>query len=116
MRFLRGSEDTDPRPRQRSHGRNAQVIHVDDFMHLRSVRHRRGRNSPEGYFHDTYDYESLTRYVLEPLSVSGDGWYRASTIDRLSDVLIRRPTQYADGQTITIGEGLFLLRDELVDW
>jgi hypothetical protein len=53
------------------------VIHVDDFMHVRSVRHRRGRNSPEGYFHDSYDYESLTRYVLEPLAGSGGGWFGA---------------------------------------
>lgn len=100
----------------RLRGRSAQVIHVDDFMQVRSVRHRRGRNSPEGYFHDSYDYESLTRYVLEPLSVSGDGWFRAGTVDRVRDVVIRRPLQYADGQTITIVEGLFLLRDELVDW
>lgn len=100
----------------RLRGRGVQVIHVDDFMHVRSVRHRRGRNSPEGYFHDSYDYESLTRYVLEPLSVSGDGWFRAGTVDRVRDVVIRRPLQYADGQTITIVEGLFLLRDELVDW
>lgn len=100
----------------RLHRRSALVIHADDFMHVRSVRHRRGRNSPEGYFYDSYDYESLTRYVLEPLSVSGDGWFRAGTVDRVRDVVIRRPLQYADGQTITIVEGLFLLRDELVDW
>jgi hypothetical protein len=80
----------------RLRGRSAQVIHVDDFMHVRSVRHRRGRNSPEGYFHDSYDYESLTRYVLEPLTASGDGWFRAGTVDRLRDVVIRSPLQYAD--------------------
>ncbi|WP_238005590.1 uridine kinase [Dactylosporangium sp. AC04546] len=100
----------------RLRGRSAHVIHVDDFMHVRSVRHRRGRNSPEGYFHDSYDYESLTRYVLKPLSVSGDGWFRAGTVDRVDDVVIHGPLQYADAQTITIVEGLFLLRDELVDW
>jgi uridine kinase len=59
----------------RSFGRSAQVIHVDDFVHVSSVRHRRGRNSPEGYFHDSYAYASLTRYVVQPLSASGDGWF-----------------------------------------
>lgn len=100
----------------RLRGRSAQVIHVDDFMHVRSVRHRRGRNSPEGYFHDSYDYGSLTRYVLEPLTGGGDGWFRVGTVDRLRDVVMHSPLQHADVETITIVEGLFLLRDELVDW
>lgn len=96
--------------------RSAQVIHVEDFMHVRSVRHRRGRDSPEGYFHDSYDYKSLRRFVLEPLGGSGDGWFRAGAVDRARDVVMRHPLQYADNQTISIVEGLFLLRDELVDW
>jgi uridine kinase len=97
-------------------GRSAQVIHADDFMHVSSVRHRRGRNSPEGYFHDSYDYESLTRDVLEPLSAGGAGWFRAGVVDRNRDVVMHRPEQYADQQMMTIVEGLFLLRDELVEW
>jgi uridine kinase len=100
----------------RLRGRIAQVVHVDDFMHVRSVRHRRGRNSPEGYFYDSYDYESLTRYVLEPLSATGDGRFRAGVVDRARDVVRHRPVQYADLKMITVVEGLFLLRDELVDW
>ena len=100
----------------RLRGRGALVIHVDDFMQVRSVRHRRGRSSPEGYFHDSYDYESLIRHVLEPLSVNGDGWFRAGTLDRARDEVIHSPLQYAGGPAITIVEGLFLLRDELVDW
>ncbi|WP_206050663.1 uridine kinase [Nocardioides speluncae] len=69
-------------------GRSSQVIHVDDFMHGPAVRHRRGRNSPEGYLDDSYDYGALRRNV-------------------------QRPTPAG---TVVIVEGLFLLRDELVDW
>ena len=43
------------------------VIHADDFLNLRAVRHRRGRDSPEGFWLDTYDYEALHRDVLVPL-------------------------------------------------
>jgi uridine kinase len=100
----------------RSCGRSVQLIHADDFMHVSSVRHRRGRNSPEGYFYDSYDYESLTRCVLEPLSASGEGWFRAGVVDRVRDVVMHGPVQYADQQMMTIVEGLFLLRDELVEW
>jgi uridine kinase len=99
----------------RSRGRSTLVIHADDFMHPRSLRHRRGRDSPEGYFHDSYDYGSLARHVLEPLGPSGDGWFRAGTVDRTRDVPAEYPLRWAGPSTITIVEGLFLLRDELVD-
>lgn len=72
----------------KDHGRDALVIHVDDFMHVPSVRHRRGRNSPEGYLDDSYDYEALTRSIQRPQPAG----------------------------TVVIVEGLFLLRDELVSW
>ena len=65
----------------RLRGRSTQVIHADDFMHVRSVRHRRGRNSPEGYFYDSYDYESLSRYVLDPLSEAPSDAVRRQTND-----------------------------------
>ncbi|KQZ70444.1 hypothetical protein [Nocardioides sp. Root151] len=93
--------------------RSVLVIHVDDFLHTSSVRHRQGRNSPEGYFHDSYDYGSLTRHVLEPLGPGGDGWFRAGVVDRARDVVVPHPRQYAGHGTIVLVEGLFLLRDEL---
>jgi uridine kinase len=68
-------------------GRSVLVIHVDDFMHPPAVRHRRGRTSAEGYLEDSYDYDALTHRLHEPL----------------------------DRSTITVVEGLFLLRDELAD-
>lgn len=72
-------------------GRTVEVIHVDDFLHVPAVRHRRGRTSPEGYLHDSYDYEALAREVHKPL-------------------------EHAAAGAITIVEGLFLLRDELASW
>lgn len=49
------------------------LIHVDDFMLLRELRHRRGRNSPLGYFLDSYDYDALQTRALQPLSPAGTG-------------------------------------------
>jgi uridine kinase len=92
------------------------VIHVDDFMHVRHVRHQRGRTSPVGYLEDSYDYASLTERVLEPLSRTGTGAYRAACVDRLRDVPITPPVEHADPTAITIVEGLFLHRDELAHW
>ncbi|QWF21205.1 uridine kinase [Nocardioides sp. LMS-CY] len=96
--------------------RTALVIHADDFMHPSAVRHRRGRTSPEGYLDDSYDYEALTRSVLEPLSIGGNGEYRMACIDRSREVRINPPVEHAAPSTITIVEGLFLLREELARW
>jgi uridine kinase len=97
-------------------GRQSVVIHVDDFMHVRSVRHRRGRHSPEGYLDDSYDYESLAQLALRPLGASGDGWFRAGCVDRDRDTPTTFPRAYAGPGTVVIVEGLFLLRDELAGW
>ncbi|MGV0153296.1 hypothetical protein ACSW29_08165 [Rhodococcus sp. GB-02] len=31
------------------------AIHVDDFLNPSKIRHRRGRQSPEGFWLDSYD-------------------------------------------------------------
>ncbi|MGC5165228.1 uridine kinase [Luteimicrobium sp. DT211] len=42
------------------------VVHGDDFFNPPSVRHARGRNSPEGFWLDAYDVAALTAEVLRP--------------------------------------------------
>ena len=32
---------------------------VDSFHHPRAIRYRQGRDSPQGFFEDSYDYASL---------------------------------------------------------
>jgi uridine kinase len=51
----------------RAHAQFVQIVHLDDFHHLRAVRYRRGRLSPEGFFLDSYDYEAFFARVVEPL-------------------------------------------------
>src|SRR5712691_8489252 len=40
-------------------GRSAIRASVDGFHNPKAVRYRRGRGSPEGFFHDSYDYDQL---------------------------------------------------------
>ncbi|GLY95160.1 hypothetical protein [Actinoplanes sp. NBRC 103695] len=40
-------------------GRDVVQVSADDFHHRRAVRHRRGRDSPEGFWLDSYDYKAL---------------------------------------------------------
>lgn len=100
----------------RARGRPVVLLHVDDFMHLRMVRHRRGRNSPLGYFLDSYDYDALKDRALKPLAASGSGIYQAGITDRRSDQRVNFPALTAPEDAVVIVEGLFLHRDELADW
>ncbi|QOD04414.1 uridine kinase [Pseudarthrobacter sp. BIM B-2242] len=87
------------------------VIHADDFLNLRAVRHRRGRDSPEGFWLDTYDYEALHRDVLVPLGRGGNGCYRPAATNHRQNVRLLQSPQDA----VVIVEGMFLHRDGLAE-
>ncbi|GAA1415038.1 hypothetical protein AUR04nite_18460 [Glutamicibacter uratoxydans] len=84
------------------------VIHADDFLHLKAVRHRKGRNSPQGFWADTYDYDALDRFVLRPLGKEGDGNYRRRATDHEQDRRIDEPAQSAPANCVVLVEGMFL--------
>lgn len=98
----------------RSRGRPVVRVRLDDFLHPRDVRYRRGRESPEGFFHDSYDLAAVRREVLEPLGPGGDGWYRAAVHDHASDAALDLPRRQAAPGAVLVLDGLFLHRDELV--
>lgn len=90
------------------------VIHVDDFLNPTPIRHAKGRDSPEGFWLDTYNYAALEDYVLEPLAADGNGRYRAASFDPATDSFARPPSAPAPEDALVIVEGMFLHRDELV--
>jgi uridine kinase len=97
-------------------GRGHAVIRasVDAFHQPAAVRHRRGRGSPQGYFHDSYDYEALARVLLDPLLPAGSGRIvrRIHDVHReAADVL---PVERADAGAVLVFDGIFLHRPELV--
>lgn len=58
---------------------------VDGFHHPRAVRYRHGRHCPEGFYRDSYDYATLKRVLLDPLSPSGSGRYVPAMFEHASD-------------------------------
>jgi uridine kinase len=96
-------------------GRPAVIVHEDDFLAPREVRHRHGRHSPDGFFLDSYDLVALTRHVLDPLGPRGDRRIRRAFFDHRRDA----PTHVADEEVpidaVVVVEGMFLHRDELAD-
>jgi uridine kinase len=86
---------------------------VDGFHHPRSVRYRQGRSSPEGFYRDSYDYATLTRVLLDPLSPGGTGRFRRAVFDVDADLPVRAPEEEAQPGAILLFDGIFLHRPEL---
>ena len=90
-------------------GRPPLVVHEDDFLNPRAVRYRLGRDSPEGYFRDTYDLKALTEQVLD----AGTRIVPAVFDHRTDTPVDAEPIEVpVDG--VVIVEGMFLHREELV--
>ena len=86
---------------------------VDGFHHPRAARYRLGRESPEGFFRDSYDHGALTRVLLDPLSPGGTGRYRTAVFDRRSDRPVDAAEERAEIGSVLIVDGIFLHRPEL---
>ena len=97
----------------RSRGRPVIRASVDGFHNPRSVRYRRGRESPEGYFRDSYDYAILCRLLLDPLGPGGSGIYRSAAFDHRTDSAVDAPAEAAPFGAVLIFDGIFLHRPEL---
>jgi len=89
---------------------------VDDFHHPRAIRYRRGRSSPLGFFEDSYDYDALERWLLEPLGPEGNGWYRRAVHDVDTDEPVDAEDTCAPPGAVLVLDGIFLHRDELRDF
>lgn len=103
--------------RLRAHGREVVRVSADGFHHVRSVRHRRGRTCPEGFWLDSFDYASLRQRVLDPLGPGGSRRYQPASHDLATDRPVDPPHQCAGPGAVLLLDGLFLHRDELAgEW
>lgn len=89
-------------------------ISIDGFHRRRPERYRLGRDSPEGFFQDSYDYEAFVRHVVVPLR-SGAGPYLVASHDLDNDELLDGPLHHLDTPSVVLVDGIFLHRPELRD-
>ena len=97
----------------RSLGRPVIRASVDGFHNPRSVRYRLGRNSPEGYFRDSFNYAALTTVLLAPLGPGGTRKYRRAIFNYRTDAEVPTPLETAAPNAVLLFDGIFLLRTEL---
>ncbi len=97
-------------------GRSVIRSSADYFHNPKETRYRRGETSPEGYFHDSFNYPLLTRVLLEPLGPAGSLLYRRVAFDYRSDAQVEEPFEKAVPDAVLLFDGVFLLRPEIREY
>ena len=54
---------------------------IDGFHNPRQVRYRRGRESPEGFFRDSFDHDAVVVNLLIPLGPDGSRRHRTAVFN-----------------------------------
>lgn len=87
---------------------------TDCFHNPRELRYRRGRNSPEGYFLDSFNLAKLRELLLDPLSPGGTGRYCQGYFDHLANACVSPEWHHATNPSILLFDGIFIHREELL--
>lgn len=96
----------------RAKGRSVVRVSLDDFHNTRAVRYRLGRDSPEGFWADSYNYERFHTDVIAPFSPGGSRTYRTAAHDLTTDAVLNPAPRSAAPGTVLIVDGIFLHRNE----
>ena len=95
------------------HNRPVIRASVDGFHRPSIDRYRRGVNSPEGYYYDSFDYIALIDNLLFPLGPDGTRYYRRATYNYQADEPLSSPIEKAPVDAVLLLDGVFLFRQEL---
>ena len=93
--------------------RGRQVIRasVDGFHNSRALRYVRGKDDPEGFFLDSYDYNCLRKFLLYPFR-SGAAIVDIARFDHRLNQKVRVSRRISPSAVLLL-DGIFLHRDEL---
>ena len=101
-------------PHVQVRGRPVIRASIDGFHRPRVERYRRGPDSPEGFYHDSFDHEALRAHLLDPLGPRGHRRYRRAVFDWRTDSPVREPEHEAPANAVLLFDGIFCQRPELI--
>ena len=96
-------------------GRSVIRASIDEFMYPKEVRYRRGVDSADGCYHDSFDFDALHESLLRPLGPGGSCSVRGRSYDRETDCVVFPPTKHVTVDEVLLFDGVFLMRPELND-
>jgi uridine kinase len=94
-------------------GRPVLRASTDGFHNPRAVRYRKGPDSPEGYYYDSFNYALMRRMLLDPLGPGGDRHCRLAAFDVRVDSPVQVAEILAAPDAALLFDGIFLARPEL---
>jgi uridine kinase len=97
----------------RRQGRPVIRASIDGFHNPQNVRYRLGRQSPEGYFRDSFNHDALIESLLLPLGPGGSRSYRRHVFDYRTDTEDVAPLETTANNAILLFDGVFAHRPEL---
>jgi uridine kinase len=100
----------------RNRGRDVIRVSIDGFHNPRKIRYRQGRESPQGYYDDSFNYSAIVREVLEPLGPYGNLRFRRAIFDFKADSEVHIDYEEANPRAVLLFDGVFLHRSELHDY
>jgi uridine kinase len=86
---------------------------IEGFHRPRAERYARGRDSPEGFYRDSYDYLTFQRTLIEPFRMAGSTGFVPAAFDVRRDAQIEPTWLTGPADAILIVDGVFLNRQEL---
>jgi uridine kinase len=86
---------------------------IDNFHNPRAIRYARGKDSPEGFFRDSYDLDALRTWLLFPARIGMP--FKTAVFDHRSDRKVAVNPLIVPLPAVLIFDGLFLNRPELRD-
>lgn len=89
--------------------RTALRVSTADFLRPASLRWEHGREDPDSYYEDWFDFGALRREVLDPLAPGGSQQYLPALWDPGVDRSPRLPRQSAPPSAVLVVDGPFLL-------
>lgn len=99
----------------RQRGRHTVRVSMDGFHNPRARRLTRGALSPEGYFHDSFDYAHVVGDFIRPAKAMRHATtLRAAIFDVATDRAVSDRTVELQPGSIVLFDGVFLFRPELV--
>jgi uridine kinase len=86
---------------------------IEGFHRPRVDRYARGRDSPEGFYLDSYDYLTFRRTLVEPFRMGGSAGFVPAAFDVRRDAKVEPTWLTGPADAVLIVDGVFLNRPEL---
>jgi uridine kinase len=87
---------------------------IDGFHRPKIERYRAGRDSAEGFYRDSFDYDAFRAELVSPFRRGGDTPFRTAIFDVGADRAVDLEPSTAPSDAVLIVDGIFLHRPELV--